>query len=180
VHFRVWAPALESLAVVIDGNELPLEPDGNGYFAGVVEGTGAGTLYRFGSYPDPASRFQPEGPHGPSMVVDPAYEWRHDSVDVRAPPCRDHRRRLQSLRARWLLPLAVLENVLNEEVCERLGGGDQLRRRRLGRRARIRERERRVLDRRVPPRRPSPRRHAVDRRRQRRARDRPNPPARAR
>ena len=29
-----------------------------------------------GSFPDPASRFQPEGPHGPSQVVDPnAFEW---------------------------------------------------------------------------------------------------------
>ncbi|HYU25353.1 MAG TPA: malto-oligosyltrehalose trehalohydrolase, partial [Thermoanaerobaculia bacterium] len=85
VHFRVWAPALESLAVVIDGSEIALEPDGGGYFAGFVSGAHAGTLYRFGAYPDPASRFQPEGPHGPSMVVDPAYEWRHDSVDVREP-----------------------------------------------------------------------------------------------
>ena len=85
VHFRVWAPALESLAVVIDGNELPLEPDDDGYFAGVVDGARAGTLYRFGAYPDPASRFQPEGPHGPSMVVDPTYAWRHDAVDVREP-----------------------------------------------------------------------------------------------
>jgi maltooligosyltrehalose trehalohydrolase len=85
VHFRVWAPALESLAVVIDGKEIALEPDRAGYFAGFVDGARVGTLYRFGAYPDPASRFQPEGPHGPSMVVDPAYEWRHDRVDVRDP-----------------------------------------------------------------------------------------------
>jgi len=85
VHFRVWAPAHESLAVVIDGREFPLGRDGGGYFAGVVEEARAGTLYRFGEWPDPASRFQPEGPHGPSMVVDPAYDWRHAGADVRDP-----------------------------------------------------------------------------------------------
>src|SRR5207302_11103290 len=31
VHFCVWAPALESLAVVIDGEDFSLEPDGRGY-----------------------------------------------------------------------------------------------------------------------------------------------------
>ena len=41
----------------------------------------AGALYKYrlghGSFPDPASRFQPEGPHGPSEVVDPTkYKWR--------------------------------------------------------------------------------------------------------
>ena len=46
---------------------------------------GPGTLYRYlldggePALPDPASRFQPQGPHGPSMVVDPsAYVWHDD------------------------------------------------------------------------------------------------------
>src|SRR5439155_16852125 len=46
----------------------------------------AGTRYRYRlgdddrGYPDPASRFQPEGPHGPSEIVDPrAFEWSDDS-----------------------------------------------------------------------------------------------------
>ena len=85
VHFRVWAPSHESLAVVIDCREFPLERDGDGYFAGLVEEARAGTLYRFGDFPDPASRFQPEGPHGPSMVVDPAYAWQHDNPKLRDP-----------------------------------------------------------------------------------------------
>jgi len=56
------------------------QPDG--YFTAEAPGLGAGTLYRYridgaGPYPDPASRFQPQGPHGPSMAVDPdAYAWR--------------------------------------------------------------------------------------------------------
>jgi maltooligosyltrehalose trehalohydrolase len=57
---------------------LACEP--GGYFSGFAEGAGAGTRYRFrldggDAYPDPASRFQPEGPHGPSEVIDPAFAW---------------------------------------------------------------------------------------------------------
>ena len=93
VHFRIWAPKAERLEVAIEGEwgqsrgaDAPptfvgLERESAGYFSGTVEAR-AGTLYRFrlngeGTlYPDPASRFQPEGPHGPSCVVDPAeFKW---------------------------------------------------------------------------------------------------------
>src|SRR5205823_1067699 len=52
----------------------------NGYFSGHVSKAGPGMLYKFGvgsgSFPDPASRFQPEGPHGPSQIVDPrGFQW---------------------------------------------------------------------------------------------------------
>lgn len=59
----------------------PLQPEEGGYFCGLVPDAAAGTLYRYRldggeAYPDPASRFQPEGPHGPSQVVDPgAFRW---------------------------------------------------------------------------------------------------------
>jgi maltooligosyltrehalose trehalohydrolase len=52
-----------------------------GYFSAWVDGVQAGDLYRFRLdgdllVPDPASRFQPEGPHGPSQVIDPdAFRW---------------------------------------------------------------------------------------------------------
>lgn len=89
VHFRVWAPRRQSVAVMIEnaGRQGPgqlrvLDAEGNGYFSGRVAGAGAGTLYRFRldqaeeTYPDPASRFQPDGPHGPSQVVDPnLFPW---------------------------------------------------------------------------------------------------------
>src|SRR5437764_7674412 len=81
VHFRVWAPEQASLSVVIeDGPEVELEREEHGYFSILVPGLSAGARYRFrigdGLFPDPASRFQPEGPHGPSMVVDPtAFPW---------------------------------------------------------------------------------------------------------
>ncbi len=88
-HFRVWAPKANVLEVVLESSadgraertlhSLAREQDG--YFSGTVR-CGAGTHYRFrlnGSedfHPDPASRFQPEGPHGSSCVVDPfAFKW---------------------------------------------------------------------------------------------------------
>jgi len=101
VHFRVWAPSRRSVRVVIDADDLgndrnaefELPSESNGYFSGVFPAAHAGTLYRFrldggDLFPDPASRFQPRGPHGPSAVVDPStYQWRHESPRV-AP--RDH------------------------------------------------------------------------------------------
>jgi maltooligosyltrehalose trehalohydrolase len=83
-HFRVWAPAATSVDVVIDGasaKPIALQSEEYGYFSGIGE-AGAGVRYRFrlnggpDTYPDPASRFQPDGPHGSSAIVDPtAYEW---------------------------------------------------------------------------------------------------------
>ena len=83
VSFRVWAPAHKRVSVVIGKNEIELDRESGGYFSVVVPGLSAGTRYRFRlddereMYPDPASRFQPEGPHGPSEIIDPsAYRWR--------------------------------------------------------------------------------------------------------
>src|SRR4051812_45859448 len=67
--FRVWAPAHREVRVVADGIDHALHAEDDGYFHGVVDGAGAGTRYRFRVdgkdeiYPDPASRFQPDGPH---------------------------------------------------------------------------------------------------------------------
>src|SRR5688572_26232865 len=83
VRFRVWAPRRGRVEVLLSSGSLhPLEPEDGGYFSGIVEEAGTGTRYRYRldggeAYPDPASRFQPEGPHGPSEVVDPTrYRWR--------------------------------------------------------------------------------------------------------
>jgi maltooligosyltrehalose trehalohydrolase len=85
-HFRVWAPAASHVSVVIDGRgATELDAEEGGYFSGVVQiETGARYRYRLGdderTYPDPASRFQPEGPHGASEIVDPtAFEWSDGS-----------------------------------------------------------------------------------------------------
>lgn len=78
VRFRVWAPRCSRVEVVIEGREggIELEEEAGKYFSGEVGKAGEGTRYWFRLdnreklYPDPASRFQPEGPHGPSAVVD--------------------------------------------------------------------------------------------------------------
>ena len=84
--FRVYAPQWADVAVVVEdgGGTHRLAPAGDGYWSGCVEGVGPGALYRYAlereAYPDPCSRFQPRGPHGPSMVIDDdAYEW-HDAA----------------------------------------------------------------------------------------------------
>ncbi len=87
VDFRVWAPSAKKVRVIFEGSEEGVEPlalvrDDSGYHAGLSPNVGSGTLYRFELdgkseiYPDPASRFQPDGPHGPSEVIDPsAFPW---------------------------------------------------------------------------------------------------------
>lgn len=77
-EFRVWAPRarrVEVLPVRPGGEPVPLAGDSRGYYSGVAAGIGPGDRYFYrldGSLdrPDPASRAQPEGVHGPSMVVD--------------------------------------------------------------------------------------------------------------
>lgn len=80
----MWAPKRSRVELVIDEPErraLPLEKEELGYFSVFVPGVGAGARYKFrldgeGPFPDPASRFQPDGPHEASEVVDPeAYAW---------------------------------------------------------------------------------------------------------
>ncbi len=80
-HFRVWAPGAESINVVLEhtADRYSLIGERDGYFSGLV-GAPAGSLYRFSinggdSFPDPASRYQPEGPSSWSEVIDPAFAW---------------------------------------------------------------------------------------------------------
>jgi maltooligosyltrehalose trehalohydrolase len=82
-RFRVWAPKARSVEVHLvhpGDRRVPLEPRPRGYHEAVVDGAGPGTRYRYvlngeAEYPDPASRLQPDGVHGPSEVVDPGFEW---------------------------------------------------------------------------------------------------------
>lgn len=81
VRFRVWAPSVTSVEVeLVDAVPLkiPLQRDGE-YFHGLVPAAPGdrywywldGTVRR----PDPASRSQPDGVHGPSQVIDPMFAW---------------------------------------------------------------------------------------------------------
>jgi len=79
VHFRVWAPRCKLVWLNIEGFEpVLLDAEAGGYFSGFVSTARSGMRYRFcldgeeAELPDPASRFQPEGPHGPSEIVDPS------------------------------------------------------------------------------------------------------------
>jgi maltooligosyltrehalose trehalohydrolase len=85
-RFRVWAANARRVEVVLYAGERPvaaheLAPEGDGYFAGFVAGVGPGARYMYRldggpPRPDPASRYQPAGVHGPSEVVDPAtFGW---------------------------------------------------------------------------------------------------------
>ncbi|HEY3065629.1 MAG TPA: malto-oligosyltrehalose trehalohydrolase [Methylomirabilota bacterium] len=83
-NFRVWAPQARIVEVVLDDPDdtaSELKPEGGGYFSATIATARPGSLYRYrldrgDRYPDPASRFQPEGPHGPSRVVDPStFTW---------------------------------------------------------------------------------------------------------
>jgi len=86
-RFRLWAPSCEAVQIVFeDAPDAPapldMTPSGNGWFEAQAQ-CGPGTLYRYRidgqqRVPDPASRFQPQGVHGPSQVLDPrAYAWQH-------------------------------------------------------------------------------------------------------
>ena len=79
-RFSVWAPRAAGVSVLIESGkragEYPLARAAAGTFAAALPGVAAGDLYRYrmdGSdpMPDPASRFQPFGVHGPSAIIDP-------------------------------------------------------------------------------------------------------------
>jgi maltooligosyltrehalose trehalohydrolase len=148
VHFRVWAPRCERLEVVLESDgsspstELAKEQDG--YFAGRLAAACAGELYRFrldggeALFPDPASRFQPDGPLGPSMVIDPnLFRWSdakwpgvhiegqviyemHIGTFTAAGTWKAASEELQELKA---LGITVLEIMPVHDFCGRWGWG---------------------------------------------------------
>jgi maltooligosyltrehalose trehalohydrolase len=85
VRFRVWAPSARTLTLVLhDGaaaGPYPLARDEEGLFDRIVDGAAAGNHYSYriddsDDRPDPASRFQPHGVHGPSEIIDAgAFQW---------------------------------------------------------------------------------------------------------
>lgn len=87
VEFRVWAPWAQAVAVRLGEREAPLEPADTGVWEAIVAAA-PGDDYRYvlrdddgehRAWPDPCSRFQPEGVRGPSRVVDPsAFAWSDD------------------------------------------------------------------------------------------------------
>jgi maltooligosyltrehalose trehalohydrolase len=96
VRYRTWCKHEGFVSVTIVDRKgdvlrrVPLDRQSDGYFEGFDTEGAAGDLYqyRFGDsqgWPDPASRWQPHGVHGPSVVVDPsARDW--NDTGWKAPP----------------------------------------------------------------------------------------------
>ena len=95
-RFCVWAPLAERVEVrVISSKErkVPLKSVGRGYHQGIVEHVPPGSLYKYlldgqKERPDPASRFQSQGVHGPSQVIDSCFHW--DDEDWHGLPLQEY------------------------------------------------------------------------------------------
>jgi malto-oligosyltrehalose trehalohydrolase len=79
-HFRLWAPAAAEVQVEVASGQsrlgAALSARGDGWFQTSIHNVGAGARYGYRIdggllVPDPASRFNPEDVHAPSMIVDP-------------------------------------------------------------------------------------------------------------
>ena len=95
--YRVWAPEKQRVEVILFSEQgdilraVLLRPAGDGYFQGTDTQGREGDLYKYRldgdegrTFPDPLSRYQPRGVHGPSQVMAARqYAWKHDA---------DHRR----------------------------------------------------------------------------------------
>lgn len=85
VRFTLWAPTAREVRLVLDGTELPLNADHDGWYRVVSADARPGNRYGYRiddhlTVPDPASRFQPDDVHGLSLVVDPrSYDWSDTS-----------------------------------------------------------------------------------------------------
>ncbi len=79
----MWAPGHGTVEIRVEarGDWQMLEREEDGYFSGSLDGASAGDRYWLRvdggpERPDPVSRWQPDGPHGPSAIVDPtAFPW---------------------------------------------------------------------------------------------------------
>src|SRR5436190_13499729 len=85
-RFRIWAPLHKKVQLHIFAPEnriVPMESKQLGYHTAALEGLRPGARYKYRlddgkEFSDPVSRYQPEGVHGPSEVVDPDFSWNDD------------------------------------------------------------------------------------------------------
>ncbi len=85
-RFCVWAPFAGKVELHVLSPEeriIPLRAQKGGYYERTVENIPFGTLYKYRldgkkERPDPSSRFQPQGVHGPSEVVNPYFKWNDE------------------------------------------------------------------------------------------------------
>ena len=93
IHFRVWAQKRRRVELVLAPQPgkpeilpIAMRPEGDGYFSLRCDRAQVGMRYGFRLdrgqkvFPDPVSRFQPDGPAGMSQIVDPAtFQWSDQS-----------------------------------------------------------------------------------------------------
>jgi maltooligosyltrehalose trehalohydrolase len=95
-RFRVWALEAEVVEVHLlfpEDRFIPLQKAPRGYHQGIAEGIASGALYRYRldgnkERPDPASRYQPQGVHGPSQVWEDRFAWEDE--EWIGPPLKDY------------------------------------------------------------------------------------------
>jgi maltooligosyltrehalose trehalohydrolase len=86
VFFRTWTTGKKNVSIVVFGDnesvvrEIPMKREPSGYYSAIDSASSSGTLYKYrldgDLVPDIASRFQPQGVHGPSQVVDGrSFHW---------------------------------------------------------------------------------------------------------
>jgi len=93
-QFLVWAPAARQVEVHLlrDDRCVPLMAQDHGYFSGIIDQVQVNDTYFYRlnderERPDPASRYQPQGVHGASQIVDPQFAWTDQ--DFTPPPLRN-------------------------------------------------------------------------------------------
>lgn len=85
-QYSIWAPSADTLTLHLmepKSAEYPLQKDTEGYFKVQLEDITPGQsyylVYNETQIPDPLSRYQPQGIHGPSQIIDPNFEWTDQS-----------------------------------------------------------------------------------------------------
>ena len=82
--FRLWAPGVDGLDLVLGDEARPMAAGGDGWWSLDVPGAGPGTDYAFRlpgglTVPDPAARAQAGDVHGPSRMDVDGHAWRHET-----------------------------------------------------------------------------------------------------
>eukprot|EP01111_Echinosteliopsis_oligospora_P018358 TRINITY_DN836_c0_g1_i1.p1 TRINITY_DN836_c0_g1~~TRINITY_DN836_c0_g1_i1.p1 ORF type:complete len:637 (+),score=219.24 TRINITY_DN836_c0_g1_i1:170-2080(+) len=86
VQFNVWAPEAKSVELVLyedgdnESSRTPMTINSVGVYQLLTKSASAGSKYKYvidgnGPFPDPTSRYQPDGVHGCSVVVDQSFAW---------------------------------------------------------------------------------------------------------
>jgi maltooligosyltrehalose trehalohydrolase len=88
-RFSLWAPTAKDVVLETQVNDTatrtPMRARANGWYETIMPAVGAGVRYRYRiddelDVPDPASRFNPEGVHGWSLLVDPTrFDWQDEA-----------------------------------------------------------------------------------------------------